>query len=249
MIVQNLVTFGSCLSRYVARSYKRLFAGNILASVYHNRSDYFVSRFIKGEDVIDNIDELSYLKKQSTESLDEDVLNILLNQTAQGIGKHKIDGGLGLFNTISKSRVDLIFIDNFMDVSARLSSGDSHSLFLRPQDYLNYHDFFRIGEYLPPVQSADNFLRVIDFFKRSCPGAQIVFFHFPFNTYVDDASRKARSMEFAEIFKPNDVFVIQPQSIPKIYRTSISSHFEEPQYAAYAGMISALVRPSYFKIG
>jgi hypothetical protein len=240
------VTFGSCLARYVARSYKRLYAGNILASVYHNRSDYFVSRFINGYKRIDTVSDISYLQKYSNESSDEDVVNILLNQTTQGIGRHKIDQSLGLFDCLSETEIDLVFVDNFMDVSARLSIGNDHSLFLRPQDYVNYHQFFQLGEYLSPSESAENFIQIVEFFKQRCPKAKIVFFNFPFNTYEDDVNRKLRSTKFAKLFKPKSVFVIPPLSIPKIYRTKISSHFVEPQYAAYAGMVRALVQSKFY---
>lgn len=70
---------------------------------------------------------------------------------------------------------------------------------------------------------------------------RIIFMHFPYNTYENDIDRKNRSISFFRDFKSVEAIIIPPQNIPKIYRTSVSSHFERtPQYAAYAGMIRAL---------
>lgn len=237
----NILTFGSCLSRYIARSYKRLFAGEIVGSVYHNRSDYFTRCFIERTASPLNEEVMKVLiPRFAVSQLDEDSRSIVANQTASGIGRHKLEGDRGLMQTLSEVKVDLILVDNFMDVAGRLSSGLGMECFLRPHDYLNYHEHFSIGGYIPPLDAAKNFLRILEFFSVQAPDAKIYFIHFPFNTYEGDNERRARSHEFAKIFKSNLATIIPPLSVPKIYRTEVASHFQEPQYAAYAGMIRAL---------
>ena len=244
MAAQNIITFGSCLSRYVARSYKRLFAGEIVASVYHNRSDYFLSSFVDAAQLPLSDGRLSVLEPVSDLSaLDEDSRNIARNQSIEGIGRHKLDTSRNLFETLRHERVDLVLIDNFMDVAARLARArsDGAVCFLRPGDYVDFDRHFVGGDYIDPKQSAANFVRIVDFFANAVPTARICFLHFPFNTYEGDEARRRRSLSFLDHFAVERVHAIAPLSVPKIYRTAVASHFEEPQYTAYAGMVRMLV--------
>lgn len=237
----NIVTHGSCLSRYIARSYKRLYAGEIISSVYHNRSDYFVKCFLNHTGV--PIDSFlgGDLGQNSCKQTDDDGKNIIINQTLLGIGRHKIDREMNLFKTIENYDINLIFIDNFMDVAARLSCGIEREFFLRPGDYINYDKHFVLGDYLSIEDSVRNNNLIVDFYLKSCPNSKIFFFHFPFNTYKNDKLRAVRSMKFYEKFHNENIKIVPPQSVPSIYQTDVPSHFQEPQYAAYAGMVRVLM--------
>ncbi len=238
--MSNILTFGSCLSRYIARSYKRLYSGEIISSVYHNRSDYFVESFITNvQKPVDNstISELAL----NHSNADEDSINILENQTLARCGMHKVDTVENIFSLIEKNLYDIIFIDNFMDIAAKLSHCGDEKVFLRPQDYTNYSLKYKIGDYISTTKSVESFNLIIDYFKKRNPKAKIFFFHFPWNTYENDEQRKKRSLSFFNEFIRDDIFIIPPQNAPKIYRTGVSSHFEEPQYTAYAGMVHALI--------
>ena len=239
MSSENIITFGSCLSRYVARSYKRLYAGEIVSSIYHNRSDYFVNSLLDNTNSAVKIGAFETLiEKKECVDADEDIRNIVLNQTVAGVGLHKIDGTQNLFDMLNHTKIDMIIVDNFMDISGRLSSGLGLNCFLRPNDYKNYHEHFVLGGYISAENSAKYFSRILDFFLEKAPHAKIFFLHFPWNTYADKR-RKSRSVTFASQFRDTRAIIVPPQSIPKIYRTKVSSHFREPQYTAYAGMIRA----------
>lgn len=232
----NIITFGSCLSRYVARSYKRLYGGNITASVYHNRSDYFI---LQKQSPI-KTEMLSCLKSAIPASaLDEDSANIVKNQTTEGVGRHKIDTTTGMVSLLEQRDSTLLIMDNFMDISAKLSRSrkEGWECFLRPKDYQNHEEHFSLENYLDPIVSARNFEFLIQFLLDTLPNIKIFLIHFPYNTYTNQSERQNRSLGFLKAFQPAITTVIQPQSIPRIYRTNVPSHFEELQYAAYAAMI------------
>jgi len=231
--MENIITFGSCLSRHIARSYKRLFSAEIISSVYHNRSDYFVNNFVNNVKK-NQLSDYTFTSKEAEE--------IFLNQTFDGLGKHKLDIDMNLIEVLSSIKIDYILIDNFMDVSSKLAvSSGKDVAFIRSKDVDNFYDIFTIGNYIDTLESISNFNIIIDFFKKSQPNAKVFFFNFPYNVYEDDF-RKKRTLDFYNKFKRNDIFVIPPMNIPKIYRTEVNSHFEEPQYACYAGIIRALAK-------
>jgi len=238
----NIVTFGSCLSRYIARSYKRLFAGNITNSVYHNRSDYFVNSFIKKNNNVVNQSLMNVLQSKNTIDINDDASLILLNQTIEGLGQHKIENSHELMDNLQSLKIDILIIDNFMDISARLSSGLGFNFFARPNDYKNYEENFSLGGFITTSESIENFNTIIKYFKSIQPTMKIVFVHFPYNTYGEDSNRKDRSLSFYKEFNNDSIIMIPPLSIPKIYRTEVASHFQEPQYTAYAGMINILIK-------
>lgn len=133
--MNRIVTFGSCLSRYIARSYKRLYAGDIVSSVYHNRSDYFVECFLENsKQPIDKefISSLLINKEKNDESI-----GILQNQTFDSCGKHLLDVQASIFDTIESGNYDLVFIDNFMDVASKLGLLQGKNFFIRPKDLVN----------------------------------------------------------------------------------------------------------------
>lgn len=238
MAALNIVTFGSCLSRYIARAYKRLYGGEIVSTVYHNRSDYFVDCFVERIAKPFSIEINEVLIPKLEVELNEDSRSIVLNQTPENIGKHKLDTELGLFEVLERGDVQLVIFDNFMDVSARISTGKGATGFLRRGDYENYDAHFSLGGYIDPGMSSKYFTRIVDFFSARVPSAQLCFVHFPYNTYEDEA-RRIRSLNFLKSFTHPRALNIPPLDVPKIYRTEEPSHFAEPQYAAYAGMIRA----------
>lgn len=234
------MTFGSCLSRYVARSYKRLYGGEITASVYHNRSDYFVDSFILQKRQPITTEMLTCLKSTMPAStLDEDSRNIVRNQTAEGLGRHKLDTTANFLSQLEQHEGGLLIMDNFMDISAKLSRAKegAWTCFIRPADYQNYSEHFTLDNFLDPLTSARNFELCIKHLHERAPKIRIFLLNFPYNTYTGQPERESRSLGFLKAFQPFGVDVIPPQNIPRIYQTDIPSHFQEPQYAAYAAMI------------
>lgn len=77
----RIATFGSCLSRYTANSFVKLYGGEIVSSVYHNRSDAFVGKFIEKNWIIEDYASVKNLLKNDTqfENIDQKSSQILKN--------------------------------------------------------------------------------------------------------------------------------------------------------------------------
>ena len=159
-------TFGSCLSRYTANHYVRIFGGRCVTSVYHNRSDAFVSRFIDCKlDQIDFDDLAAKLIKNVDSNLNEDnkPKNILKNQYEEWMGLHRLSSGTPFLKAIESTLLDVLFVDNYMDLAGRLvsESAETGGYFLRLGDFSSPSSKFVAGSYLSPEEGVSNMKRVI----------------------------------------------------------------------------------------
>lgn len=240
----KVITFGSCLSRYTANHYIKLFGGELISSVYHNRSDAFVNRFIENKWGDVEYERILRAMADNSGTADEDnkSRNILKNQSRSEIGKHRLKSGLDLFLALDSSP-DLILVDNYMDLSAKLAYEKSNGegvLFKLGELRASQKDKFELGSHLDPIEAVSYMHKVIDYFKDKAPEANIVFINFPHDTY-QDLGRAQRTELYEKEFSREDCVVIGLQKIHKTYRTDEKQHFKPPQYAAYAGMVRALI--------
>ncbi len=120
----SIATFGSCFSRRVADEYIKVFGGNLVSSVYHNRSDYFYKQHIKSrksnETLLSLIDKLSSDSRYLPSSIMDDPLFILNNQRFENVGKHNLGFSDNFFEIVEGTSVDLFILDNYIDILARL---------------------------------------------------------------------------------------------------------------------------------
>ena len=249
----NVVTFGSCLSRYTSNHLVRLFGGRIISSVYHNRSDAFCGRLLDKTWHLDPMDEIrAALLKEDEQGSDDDnkASQILRNQYFETIGLHRLSKGMSLFTAVQSGQVDLFVVDNYMDLAARLISQPHkpHSgLFLRLNDFAapagateSSHGW-ATGDYLSPAAGVKAMSRILDFFRHHNPDARIVFINFPYNTYGSSPERVARTQEYERLFQYENSEIIPCLTIPEMNQTEQKMHFKPPQYAAYAGIIQGML--------
>ena len=250
----NIVTFGSCLSRYTSNHYVRLFGGKIISSVYHNRSDAFCGRLLDQSWYIDPFDEIksSLLKEeQQSSNQDNNSTQILKNQYLETIGLHRLSSGQPLFDAVKSGKVDLFVVDNYMDLAARLvkqPSKPTSGLFLRIYDFAvpekikdrSKGEAWAIGEHLSPEDGIKYMSRILDFFREYNPAARIVFINFPHNTYSHSPERVARTQEYERLFNYQGCDIIPCMTIPEMNQTEDKMHFKPTQYAAYAGLIKGM---------
>lgn len=241
----KIATFGSCLSRFTANNFKMLFGGEIVSSIYHNRSDVFVGRFIKKNIAELNRSEIvSLIKNKGTDVIVEnDGFKIIENQFKESQGKHRLTKGQAFGELLENKNVDLFIFDNYMDIGARLVtiSGTSQGSewFLRPDDLVN-PTLCKPGELLSPVEGALSMVKIIKTVMKNIPDAKIVFCNFPYNTYVNSTEREARTKEYEVImneFSGGDFMTIPSLTIPEKLQTSEKQHFKPQVYSAYAGII------------
>ncbi|WP_157958984.1 hypothetical protein [Salinicola endophyticus] len=239
----NVVTFGSCLSRYTAGNYVKIFGGKVISSVYHNRSDVFYKRFASKEMGFDGLNNLI----QRTDSLDlskakadANIKRILENQTKEKVGQHRLSNGMQLFDALG-SQPDLVVMDNYMDLAARLafseSSGFPDPFFIALHGWGDTFKDFSLGEYLAPEEGAYYMEKVVSLFVSIAPKSKFVFINFPYNTYAGDRSRVARTKEYQRLFGHSAVLNIPCLDVRKPFQTKDKQHFQQAQYAAYAGII------------
>lgn len=248
----NVVTFGSCLSRYTSNHLVRLFGGKIISSVYHNRSDAFCGRLLDKNWHVDPIENIrAVLLKEDEQSSDDDnkASQILRNQYYDTIGLHRLSKGMPLFTAVQSGLVDLFVVDNYMDLAARLVSQKNKpdsGLFLRLNDFAapanqSGEQGLATGDYLSPVAATKCMYRILDFFKLHNPNARIVFINFSHNTYANSPERVARTVEYERLFHYEQCDIIPCLTIPKMNQTEDKMHFKPPQYAAYAGLIQGML--------
>lgn len=232
----RIVSFGSCLSRYTANQYLQLFGGELVSSIYHNRSDAFVGRFIERSWPEVDVDALARLLRPEA----EEAALILRNQGRAAMGRHHLNRGTPLFEVLEEQAADVVLLDNYMDVAARLveRGGDARTrVFLRPADLRPDVSGWSVGDVLDPAVGAQCMQRIVAHFRERLPKAAIAFFCFPHNTYVEAQERVARSIRYEAELQLDDALVVPCLTVPDRFQTVQRQHFKPPQYAAYAGML------------
>ena len=125
----SIMTFGSCFSRRIADQYVKIFGGKVISSVYHNRSDYFCQQFIDGDSSNPELDTLiNSIEKPGNfivTNRDSDPFLLLRNQHADYIGLHGLKNGISFIDALKSRNANIIIIDNFMDILARLYRADA----------------------------------------------------------------------------------------------------------------------------
>lgn len=228
----KIVTFGSCLSRYVANQYTYLFGGVVVSSVFHNRSDLFINKFM-AEDGIDryntNLDEL----KKEFESLTEEQEKILRNQLPSTIGLHNLEKGEVFFKAL-ENEPDILILDNYIDMVGRaaiLSNGEKYFITIKDNSK-------EVDELISVESSILNFCRIIKRIRLISQKTKIVFITFPGDEYPEENVRRARFLDFRDYFYSSDVdFLIRARLINHRYATTDKQHFKGAFYSSLATMI------------
>lgn len=238
----RIITFGSCLARYTADYYVRFFGGRVVSSVYHNRSDAFVGKFInKDWEIYEHSYILPLLKQDNVvENTDNQTSRLFRNQYSETMGTHNLSQGKLLFDTLNEQKADMIIIDNYVDLSVlllRFGKSDKEGIFLRPRDLKEDYTDFTLSGYLSPEEAVLSMQKIITFFREKIPSSIIVFMNFPYNTYDNKHNRIVRTQDYERLFTLSDGLVIPCLTIDKALQTHEKRHFKHEQYCAYAGMV------------
>jgi hypothetical protein len=238
----NVATFGSCLSRRTANILCRIISANLISSVYHNRSDCFVGRFIKNNwERLDYAKAIQCISQRKTSSIEDKSDIILRNQCLDHIGLHRLSKGENFIQALGSGAIDYMIMDNYIDLAAKLIHVNSISkdpLFMRPLD-LRESIEFTSGDFLEPEDGAANMRKICDFILARSPKTKIFFINFPYNTYSSDARRVERSKKYEISFLHNRVESIPCLDVIKRFQTKDKQHFQEQQYCVYSGMIQS----------
>lgn len=247
-MMKNIIAFGSCLSRYTAREYIKGHGGVLLSSVYHNRSDAFVKRFLSEEWNAVDVEKMMHDFSISAASLEDEGTDsvpyqILKNQTYDAIGLHRLKNGTPFFDAIESKKVDLILVDNYMDLSAKFLIFEGcleKNIFLAIENKsvsgLTVPEGWTLGGILPVEEAVACMGRILDYLRERQPLAKIVFMNFPHNTYAQNPDRVARTKLYESSLKKEGVYFIPCLDIPEDRQTEKRSHFTASQYRIYADL-------------
>lgn len=236
----NILTFGSCLSRYTALAYASLFDSNVVSTVFGNRTDLFINSFLKNNDLSISLEQI----KNEIE-LDSDYESFFLRQKRDFIGYHNTnlkEKQKTLWDCFSSNDIDLIFVDNYMDIVARdvyINTPELKDIkFFLPKSRTLHHDKLVLGEYIPINDSVQNFKILIDYLHKNLSNAKIFFIEFPYETYESNTFLTKRFQTFNNKFKNKVVdMIIESHVLSNKLKTKDKQHFDPQFYAAIAAQI------------
>ncbi len=237
----KVATYGSCLSRYSVNALQARSDVQLLGVVYHNRIDRFVDHYIDKTSTEPSSDLIGKMQLSDAGSAR---CNLMLDNqlTTRKLGHHAIRNQIGFVNALDTD-LDLIVLDNFVDIIAKLAApkNSEPSLFLTFSDCENIHELFDIEkEYLNIDLAIQKWDRLISWIREKQPNTPIVFFNFPMQHHTNNAL-KLRSLEFAEKFKNDNCFIVPDCPVhPSLIDTP--SHFRTMQYSMYAGVLEMVVK-------
>ena len=227
---KKIVTFGSCLSRYTANQYTYLFGGSVVSSVFHNRSDLFVKKFLGNTRDSTKIEEL----KKILPEMDEMQEKILKNQLIETIGLHNLSRGETFFNAINKWP-DYFFIDNYIDIVGKIVRLKDNKEYFHQ---VTIDSKLKLGDLLELDLSIQYLNTIIKYIRSITPKTKIVFITFPGDGYPKENVRKHRFDEFCENFFSRDAdMIIRARIINNKYLTTEKMHFKTAFYSSLAGLI------------
>lgn len=243
----NILTFGSCLSRYTALAFGEMFGSVVLSNVFNNRSDLFLNNFLKkNEDLNLSLDELKRVIE-----IDEEYEKFFLRQKREFVGiynpKDCKTHQINLWNCISEKNIDLIIVDNYMDVVARdvfidLPHYKDIRFFLPKSSTLNQEKLI-LGRYLSLDNSYKNMNKILSMFRKSFKKSFIVFLYFPHETYFEREFLLKRFVAYEDNFKPQNVdLVIHPCVLSENLKSEERQHFASEYYYSIAGLIFGAIR-------
>jgi hypothetical protein len=251
----NVLVFGSCLSNLTAARLVAKFNFKQTHSVHHNRSDVFIDYHLeKNKEMIplDYLESHLFYKKP----LEKEARQFLRNQYAEYLGFHDLldnkREGHTFFDDIEEFSFDVILLDNFMDIAAKLVTWKTHKRYSDRKIFLNIGFYeneaeltpqFWHDEYLTPKQSVENWIRIYRWIREKQPKAKIYFLSYHYCSSLTAPDRFARIKGFYTCFseqaKACDLVILPPLNVrPSLTKGEVDwPHFDDAVYDALAGII------------
>jgi hypothetical protein len=213
----------------------------LLGAVYHNRVDRFVDHYV---DKVSAEPSSEFIAKMALSEGGAARCNLMLDNqlTSRKLGHHAIHNQLGFMKALD-GELDLIVMDNFVDLMAKLAApkGETPSLFLTFADCTNISELFDLEkEYLDLGLAIEKWHRLIAWVREKQPNTPIVFFNFPLHHHTNQVMQD-RSREFAEKFQNSECFIV-PDCPVHPSQIDTPSHFRTMQYSMYAGILEMVAK-------
>lgn len=265
--MMNIVTMGSCLSRYLAVWLVRDFGIPMpLNQVMFMTSDQIIKYFVDKSlpvppmEVFDR--HIVYEPEHQTY-----VSGLLRFMQAEYLGLNEFTeeeraARCGLLETLATKKVDLFLCDNLFELTSvpyYLTTEPEFAnspVTMTPWLCKNFRELNRVlrsaRDTLSPAESAQGWVRVLDWFRAQQPEARFVFSCCPSSTSrVESPERAARADafhgEFLKALNGRNVEVLPPWEVPADLTIEKDwTHFDDKYYRSIAGylyMTSRLGRP------
>jgi len=252
---KSVIAFGSCLSNITIANLVSDYGFVQTHSVHHNRSDAFLDYHVHQNREMPPLDwmEAKLVHKPDKEA---EARQFLRNQYRPYLGFHDLSDrrveGRSFFDDLRDHQYDVILMDNFMDVAAKLAFSTIDSryrnspLFLNHEFYKNESDLleeFQYTNYLSPKQSALNNLCIYNWLRKLQPNAKIFFLSYHFCSSLENRDRYNRIYKFYKSFSKlvsnEDLYLVPPPNVvPNLTKGEEDwPHFQMPVYKALAGYI------------
>lgn len=251
----KFAVFGSCMSNLPAAALTSTYGWTQTHSIHHNRSDYFIKCFIEESTPPKAYADLSRTF-QLREDAPRDAAFILQNQSRDLIGLHELQSNKETYGNfieyINRDPWDVILLDNFMDVAAKLvydrfeDPDQTRLLFLNASFYKDSEqiaDRYYHTEFLSPEESARNWLAIYKWIRERQPNAKIFFLSYHYCSSTEHQERYQRIFgfypEFTKICRGEDINIFSPLNVRDDLTNGQEDwpHFQMPLYHALAGHI------------
>lgn len=250
----KMAVVGSCLSNLTAERLCFDYGFEPRFCVHNNRSDNFLRYHIEQSSQMIPMDYLdSFLVDKEPYAVDARIY--LTNQQPDQVGYMGFEGrkvaGVSMFEEMANDPVDVILMDNYMDLGSRLMVHKDPEfagspIFLNPHFYENSDEIvekFEFTDFLTPREAAENWAKIIGFFRKLQPKAKIVFMCFPYSTRRDAPEHIIRGSQFypelKKALRGDDTYLLPPLDVPDALKVEGDwMHFKAPEtYRAIAGTV------------
>lgn len=243
----KVLTFGSCLSAYTADHLQSDFGFQRAGQVVHNRSDTFVERYVDQTGRrLPPYDKLVEALKPTT----EDARWYFKNQEIETMGAHGYSHGFPTLLEQLEQPIDIILLDNFIDLAAKLvrvdhpDLGESFDVFMNTHEYdASISPFISFVDFIDADQSAENWVKIYRYLRGKQPDAKIFMLCFQYEQSRNDQRRYEVGRRFyPEMLarRPEGLTIVPPLAVPEELTKGIDhnwQHFEAPVYKALAGYV------------
>lgn len=246
--------FGSCMSNLTMARLQENYGYEQTHCIHHNRSDAFINYHLNNKPMIPIQALQSELLPKA--EFEVDAKNILRNQYAEHLGLFQLEENRHKYGTFMefarKENWDLILLDNFMDVAAKLmfdvinDPQQEKPLFLNPHFYQNedvISEQYHHTPFLSPQESANNWLTICHWLRNLQPKAKIFFIPYHSCSSTENGDRHSRISQFPPIFSEMAETVSVNMLPPIEVKESLTKgqedwpHYDSKIYSALAGHI------------
>lgn len=254
----KVAVFGSCMSNLTMSRLNNIYGYEQTHSIHHNRSDVFIKYHIEKNSMIplEKLERELLPKNQS----DLEARNILRNQYSEHLGLFQLESSRHKYGNFidfaHEGRWDLILLDNFMDIAAKLMFNviddpyQEKPLFLNPHFYQNEAEISRQYHHTPFLsaqESLNNWITICQWLHKLQPQAKIFFIPYHSCSSTENEERYNRITGFhnllGELKTSTNINIVPPLDVhPALTKGQVDwPHFDDRIYNALAGYIYLLI--------